>query len=268
MIKAVYTFIGFLLYQFVSFGLAYLWVNAERLNNTPHTEINTPDSITLGISMLICSLPFIFFLWISHLIRRNPVNSGIRLNIQTWTVSIIGFIVFSLGFSLILSPLQLDDAGQMGVFANMTDNIFCILLLTIIGPLTEELVFREGIMRHFIEKKAHSLLAAAINAALFAVVHGNMAQAVPAFIFGFIFSLYFLRTGDIRLCLVLHIINNSLAIILLKNPQLEQEMSNLPITVQLCIGILGVLIGSFIIWKETFKKEHYKTLHLFEHENR
>ncbi len=252
--KAIYSLIAFVVYQFVSISLAYIFVNAAALNGVDSAESIRPDSTSLGISMLVCSVPLIFFLTSCRLIRRKPICPDIRLSPGTYFTTIIGFVVFSLGLSTLLSPLQLDDAGNTAMFANMTNNFFCIALLTVVGPLTEELVFREGIIPHFIEKKAHPLTAAFVSATLFALVHGNLSQGVPAFVFGFVFSLYFLRTGDIRLCLLLHIINNSLAVFLLKFPALEQGIASLPPAVQICIGSFGVLVGGFVTWKETVQR--------------
>ncbi len=253
--KTIYTFVCFLIYQFLSAGIALVWVNAERLNDATTTEMLMPDGVTLGISMFVCSFLLLLLLWYFRLIRRRPINRGVSLKLSDGGIAVVGFISLSFGLSILLSPFQLDDGGQMAVFAGMKDNVLCLLLLAVVGPLIEEVVFREGIMRHLISGKVHPLLAAAGSAALFAIIHGNAAQAVPAFILGFVFGLYYLRTGDIRLCLFLHIVNNTLALLLLYFPEGENAISELPSSLQICVGLTGLGIGALVTWRETFKKK-------------
>ena len=90
--------------------------------------------------------------------------------------------------------------------------LLCILAL---ATLAEELVFREGIISNLVKSGRSYSVAAMASALLFALAHGNVMQGGVAFVMGMYLAWLYRRTGDLRLCLPVHIANNTLAVILL-----------------------------------------------------
>ena len=136
----------------------------------------------------------------------------------TWLRGSI-YVLLTIGVALllgeILSWIGIDDSTEQALFKGMISNPWCLVLLCIVGPCAEELTFRQGIVRGLYRWGLPGWAAALIAAIAFAVIHGNLAQGIPALIVGFIFGLLYLRTGNLKLCLTAHIINNVVAAILI-----------------------------------------------------
>ena len=105
--------------------------------------------------------------------------------------------------------------------AYTTEPSFLFLFTVIIlGPVSEELLFRGLILRQMklaVEKSAKQkrlLLANVLQAALFALYHGNLIQGIYAFIFGMLLGDLYIKTDSLIMPICLHIlINGSLFII-------------------------------------------------------
>ena len=183
-----------------------------------------PSAAVQGVSLLVSTLLLLLLLWTLRLVRRRPLCRG-RIR-SRWAVGLAlpGVLLLALGLSILFKPLALDDGGQMALFDAMKGNVLCLLLLCVVGPLAEEAVFRESLVRHLSAAGLPSLLAAAVSAVVFALVHGNLAQALPAALLGFVLGLLYLRTGDVRLCFPAHALNNTVAVLFLYFPGAEAAL--------------------------------------------
>ena len=103
-----------------------------------------------------------------------------------WQVlsAILGVLMMAIALSQALTTLGMNNDADMALFQGMLGNPLCWLLLCIVGPVCEELVFRVGIVRTLYRHKVPGWAAAAIGALAFALVHGNVTQGIPAFIIG------------------------------------------------------------------------------------
>lgn len=247
--KACFTFICFFVYMVVGNCIAFVWTKAGHIGAGSDGAPISPSPIVVAVSQMVSLVLATALLWATQLIRRRPWNRGVRLGGKVWTTAIVGFILLSFGSQVLLSPLELQDNGEMAVFDAMKGNAVCWLLLAVLGPLFEELVFREGIQRHLIAAKVSPLVAVLVSALCFALVHGNWWQAVPAVVLGFALGLCYLRTGDIRLCGLLHILNNSLAILLLNYPGIEAAIDGMPLGVKLGSGAVMTAAGVAMLYR-------------------
>jgi membrane protease YdiL (CAAX protease family) len=84
-----------------------------------------------------------------------------------------------------------------------------ILLLVIIAPATEELLFRGLILRGLLSRHRPAV-AALLTALLFAALHANPWQLLSAFFLGVVLAWFYLRTGSVLLCVIGHAIANGL----------------------------------------------------------
>lgn len=154
-------------------------------------------------------------------LRLRPVRREVeseRPSLRLVFASVAVVLLFAVGLHDVLEPLALSADGANEVFDGMKRDPLCLLLLCLVGPLAEELVFRAGIVRSLYRSGAPAWVAAVTGAAVFALVHDNWAQAVPAFVIGTVLGLLYLRTGNLRLCLPAHMANNALAAALLFFP--------------------------------------------------
>ncbi len=87
------------------------------------------------------------------------------------------------------------------------------LTVGIVGPVCEELVFREGIQGHLQRSGAHPAVAIVVASVLFGVLHFNPMQTFFATLMGVILGVLYWRTGSVLLCGALHVMNNSAAVV-------------------------------------------------------
>ena len=214
--KALVTFLLFVVVQ-VAAALTALLLTPGAASSLTLAEPTQPDPVVLGITLLLYEMPLCIGLWWWH--RHDaawprPLRSARHRRLEL-PLAIAAVLLLSWGVSAALEPFGLSDDGTTAIFLAQRKNVWCVLLLCGVGPLCEELVFRVGIVRQLFLKGCPGLLAAALGALSFAVVHGNWVQGIPAFVVGTLLGLLFLRTGNLRLCLPAHVANNVLALLLL-----------------------------------------------------
>lgn len=81
-----------------------------------------------------------------------------------------------------------------------------LLVVVVIGPVAEELIFRRLLIDRLAVFGAPT--AAVMSALIFALVHGNLQQYFYAFALGLFFAFIYLRTGNIKNSIILHMIMN------------------------------------------------------------
>ncbi len=166
-----------------------------------------------------------------------------------------------LALALIL-PLQYLEEG---IDVNLPER-FAIMFRTIIGhpwgyviigilaPITEEVVFRGAILRRLLTMGCHMWVAIAVSAILFGAVHGNLAQFTHAFLLGLLLGWLYVRTSSIIPCLVIHWVNNSVAFLLIRLFPSHAEDNMLELfsgnSFLLFVGvILSVVVALWALWK-------------------
>jgi membrane protease YdiL (CAAX protease family) len=85
-----------------------------------------------------------------------------------------------------------------------------ILVVIIIGPVAEELVFR-GIVLGFFLKKYSSKRAIVLSALIFAMIHMNPYQFLPAFGLGILLGWIYYMSKNIWLCMGVHLLCNAMS---------------------------------------------------------
>ena len=137
------------------------------------------------------------------------------------------------------------------------DAPFAWLTLCLVGPLVEELIFREGIARQLRSLGMRTFWAALLSGAAFGMVHMNLAQAIPAIILGTALGLHYFRTNDLRLCLTAHVLNNTLAVVLLFFPELETALAGVAAPLLSTIAAVLIIAGAawtFVLTKNILKQ--------------
>ncbi len=94
-----------------------------------------------------------------------------------------------------------------------------LLSVSIFAPLFEEWLCRGLVLRGLLQKMKPGW-AIAVSALFFAVLHMNPWQAIPAFILGLLFGYVYYRTGSLKLTMLMHCVNNTLAVICSHIPSL------------------------------------------------
>ena len=216
--KALLLFLLFAAVQVVGSSVALLASHADRLAQGGQPDPLTPDPVVLGTVMCVAEalLCVALWWWYRHQSPWQRTFRPLRRPCAAMVLAAGGVCGVSLLLSWMLDPLGLSDGGTTSLFTAQLHNPGGLLLLCVVGPLCEELVFRAGILRSLVV--SHRLPdwgAVAVTSLSFALVHGNLAQGIPALVLGLVLSYLYLRTGNLRLCLPAHVANNVLGVLLL-----------------------------------------------------
>lgn len=132
-----------------------------------------------------------------------------------WRMSSVAFLAAVTGiFALALLGEKLDLPDLMqGNFLGMSQNVLGILAIAVVGPVVEELVFREAIQGHMHRNGVSPWTAIMISSLCFGIIHVNPAQVPFAFCMGMILGIIYYKTGNVLLASLIHIANNSTAVV-------------------------------------------------------
>lgn len=106
--------------------------------------------------------------------------------------------------------------------------LITLISVSVFAPFFEEWLCRGMILRGLIGRVGPRG-AIIISAAFFALIHLNPWQAIPAFILGLLFGFVYYRTGSLKLTILMHCVNNTLAALLSKIPSIADAKSFLDV---------------------------------------
>jgi CAAX protease family protein len=142
-------------------------------------------------------------------LRRLGVRA-FRPSALKWMGAAIGaYLAFAVAYSaLVGEPHQKDIAEGFGAVP------FQVLLIVIVAPICEETCFR-GMLFGGLRERLPRLAAALISGAIFGGLHAltGVSAVPPLMAFGFLLALLYERTGSIVPGILLHMLNNSVALL-------------------------------------------------------
>lgn len=144
-----------------------------------------------------------------HNIRFVTTTDVASIRWQPAILGLAGGILGAISLSILTEKVEIPD-NMLQLFMAMSHDFWGLLAIVIIGPVTEELLFREAIEGEMLRRQARPLTAITLSALAFSIVHLNLAQGLYAFPIGIIFGIIYYKTGNIALTALLHIINNAI----------------------------------------------------------
>ena len=189
--------------------------------------------------------------------KWTPLTRGYLLS-KPWG-TLLWVALFSLGTIIPLSFLyeqlgiEMDENTQQ-IITSMMKEPWGYVAVGILAPLAEEVVFRGAILRTLlgIMSKKNHWVAIIISAAIFGVVHANLAQFINALLMGLLLGWMYYRTKSLVPGILLHWVNNTMAYVLANiMPQSDGKLIDLfhgdEKTVYYAVGFsLCIMIPSFI----------------------
>lgn len=158
------------------------------------------------IAVLVCRSLLHFSL------RRTLDISAIRW--RPGMLAVAGGIFGALGMSILTDSVEVPDSIMQMSLA-MSHSAVGMLVVVVVGPIAEELLFREAIAGEMMRRGANPWAAILVSALAFSIVHLNFAQGIYALPLGILFGIIYVRTRSIVLTAILHIVNNGIVVILL-----------------------------------------------------
>lgn len=184
---------------------------------------------------ILISYPMMFLpamIFASNVSRRNEVfedgyaidNSNFGKH-RWYTMTFVAFMM-SIATAFIIEPISMllpempdDLAEQMAELLNGPAWV-TFISVSIFAPFFEEWLCR-GIVLRGLLKKVGATWAIIISAAFFALIHMNLWQAVPAFLMGLVFGYMYYKTGSLKLVMLMHFANNTMAFAISQIPALQ-----------------------------------------------
>ncbi len=149
--------------------------------------------------------------------------------------------------SILMSYLPWVPNVHEETFLMLLDNWWGIATIIALGPVVEECLFRGAITRVLLHQYTPQK-AIFISAFIFAVLHLNPAQMIPAFFIGIVFGWVYYRTASLKPVIVMHILNNSIAAWLMVDYPDVNDISELLPTVPRLIITFGAMALVYVLY--------------------
>jgi membrane protease YdiL (CAAX protease family) len=145
-------------------------------------------------------------------VSRHWVQTRPWLVLFWCVLAALGAIIPSTWLQEVMPPLPniVEDEFDM-----ILRNRFGYIVIGLMAPLAEEVVFRGAVLRSLLRWKAgNPWLAIFVSAILFSAVHMNPAQLPHTFLVGLLLGWMYYRTDSIVPGVVYHWVNNTVAYVL------------------------------------------------------
>lgn len=179
------------------------------------------ETIINTISMIASC--FVTILTVAFYTKKLHVKIPFTLCGDWNFLTILRYTIIGMGLSAtagyaiqIINQFLMDFGWTMTSpdFSMKTDfsyNLVILLSSCVIAPVFEELLFRGLILQTL--KRYGNVFAILVTSLLFALLHGNLPQAVPVFALSIVISYVVLKTGSILPGIAMHFLNNAFAVI-------------------------------------------------------
>lgn len=168
---------------------------------------------TLIISSVISIVLIVFF---KHLYKINILDEIKPANCKWKWVPLLAVATLCgiLCFNIFSEYLNLEDIIEEQLM-ELATSFWGIIAIVILGPLTEELVFRSAILGNMLYRGVNTWTAIIVSSFLFGIAHLNPSQIPFAFLLGILFGILYVKTRSVVPGIICHIINNSLSVIMI-----------------------------------------------------
>lgn len=244
---------NYLIFGICTIVLQFIILNILAITNP--TMAGNINIITIISSLCNYILPFPIFHWLMKKLESQKIekhNAGVKTFITyigiTLTLMWIGNLIGLAITNLLSGAIQNDISNPVQNLINSTDIWLNLLLISIIAPVCEEIIFRKFIIDRTIKYGAN--VSIVLSAVIFALFHGNLNQFFYALFIGGFFSYVYIKTGKIVYPIILHIIVNvmgSVVSLIFAQALFNLQTAINPLDMGILIAYLIFVFGSFAI---------------------
>ena len=167
----------------------------------------------ISVTLLVSNVVSILAAWkLLGVVRMKGQWQCKNLSWRSGTLAVMGAALGIFATDLFAEMLDLPNIIE-ATMAGLASNALGILALAVVGPVTEEIIFREAVLGSMLRSGVSPWRAMAFSALCFGIIHFNPAQIPFACVVGFILAYIYYKTESIVLTSIVHIINNSVACI-------------------------------------------------------
>jgi membrane protease YdiL (CAAX protease family) len=146
---------------------------------------------------------------LGEILRRLGLRAFRPSALKWMAAAIVAYLVFATFYSLVIvEPEQKDIAEGFGAVPVQ------VLLIVVFAPISEEVCFR-GMLFGGLRTSIARVPAALVGGLVFGGLHAltGLSAVPPLMVFGFILCLLYEKTGSIVPGILLHMLNNSVALL-------------------------------------------------------
>lgn len=254
--KKFFSKVGF---NYLIYGIASIIIQVIIINILGLLNSNLIyDFNSLTIISAICNyiLPFPILIYLmgkidsqtpeknTLTVKRFITYIAVTLTLM-WAGNIIGLAITA----LISFTTPFDVSNPVQSMINSSDIWLNLMLISIIGPIFEEIFFRKLLIDRTMKYGAKASIL--LSALLFGLFHGNLNQFFYAFLIGGFFAYVYIRTGNIKYTILLHIIVNLMGSVVSRFVVSGVEHINSgfvqPLDIAIVVLYIMIIFASFLI---------------------
>jgi uncharacterized protein len=144
-----------------------------------------------------------------EILARLGVRRFAPSAVKWMAAAVAAYLLFAMAYSLLIVPPEQEDIAD-GFGAVPVQ----ILLIVIAAPISEEVCFR-GMLFGGLRERLPRFAAALLSGVIFGALHAltGLSAVPPLIAFGFVMALLYEKTGSIVPGIILHMLNNSVALL-------------------------------------------------------
>lgn len=191
-----------LIFAVILIGLA----GESVIENYPNAQV-----IITAICNYILPFPIILFLMKridSEKLEKESISirKFLLYFCISFTLMLFGNLIGLIITSALGTAIQSDIANPVQDLIQSSDLLMNLIIISIIGPIFEELIFRKLLIDRTVKYGAR--VSIILSATLFGLMHGNLNQFFYAFLLGGFFAYIYMKTGKVTYTILLHVLLN------------------------------------------------------------
>ena len=166
----------------------------------------------MSVSLFLSAISMLLFL---HFIKGYRLKPGLFRSMHAKPLLYSTLLVFSSMFALNIFVQWFGLKDNLSEeFDGLVHNVVGVVTIALLAPLLEEVLFR-GAIQGYMMRRYNPWVAIVYAAVVFGVFHLNPVQSFYAALIGVVFGWIYYRTGSLLSVIVGHVLNNSLATVVL-----------------------------------------------------
>lgn len=230
----------------VSFGIGIMfgiyWIYSFFIKQ--YLPVHNGFKTVLGLLVLYI-IGLGLFAWITNKIPSQKLN---KAKIPGKSIMLCLLLQFS---ALWILTILVSISAAFGIRTNSTDinaaSFYMLFMLLIFNPIMEELVFRKMFANKLLKYGERFYML--VSSFCFAIVHGvslGAPQIVYTFILGMIWSYLMVKTGDLKLVIIMHTLSNLFGSVMIQTILRKSiTLAGIYFMLLILLGIIGFILLVF-----------------------
>lgn len=172
---------------------------------------------------------------------KDPNRTDVPITI-IWSIAgvFLAFLGQMIANLIQINVFNIDQQSQntLDIMAIAFNYPIFIIVVSVVGPILEELIFRKIIFGE-IYKRTNFWMAAIISGLAFALIHFDFTHLLVYFIMGLVFSFLYVQTKRIIVPIFAHVAMNSIVIVIqfyMQTPEMQELIEQMRQVQMILIG--------------------------------